>query len=187
MNLRLFIDWQLQPVQLFLRDVPAFLLDTRAKLPNPDLPLDEYPAQSGAHLYSAAHSISLNAALYEINAAVDFILLAIGGRVLSDEERLTMSALSRSRHRLIADIEQHYGLVLQNLPGWHYVDLVRTEANALKHRGGMSIPEHQQGMPTFDKVDLAKEDIEIRLRNIRLWLYALSDSVSEKEAQSGFA
>ena len=125
--------------------------------------------------------------LCEINATVDFILLTIANRALPENERITVSSMSRTRQRSIIEIEKLFNVSLVNLPGWHYVDEVRDNSNSLKHRSGLNLPKLWNDIPTTSSVILEPQDIKLYIRNVRCWLYALADIVSAYYGSGSFA
>ena len=171
----IFLAWELDPIERFLDEAPAFF-EKRAD--ESGAPAAEWMSAEGtltdAQIYLAARSLSLAAVIYHLNAVVDYALLALATRLLSPERKLTAQALSRSRTQLTRSIEQEYRVHVRFMPGWHQVEQLREDANALKHRGGSTLPEETpMGIPLFRQVEVTPEVLHERLAGAREWLVAL--------------
>lgn len=132
----------------------------------------------GKHqVFVAARALSLSAVIVHLNALVDDVLLTLASRVLPPEWAMTSSAMSRSRKQLLDAIEHRYGVDVTRLPGWSRIEAVREDANSLKHRGGMSLPEATPlGIPVTRGVELDVEVLGWTIEEVRSWLLALWDA-----------
>ena len=174
-RLDLMIHWEIAPIERLLNEVPEYLSQRAEEarrtgkagfLPDGKLGDEE--------VYLAALSLTKEAIIYHLNALVDWVLLALATRILPQKWGLTRKAQSRSRGQLIKAIETQYHINLKLLSGWEHVDLLREEANALKHRGGASIIESSEiDVPVLHRVDTTIESLRARLGGIREWLMML--------------
>ena len=174
-RLDLMIHWEIDPIERLLDEVPTFLAqraEEARRAGNSGLLPDG--RLSDEEVYLAASSLTRDAIIYHLNALVDWFLLALATRILPPVWGLTPQAQSRSRGQLIKAIESHYHVNVKQLPSWDQVELLREEANAIKHRGGSHLPESSHiGVPVFHRADTTPESLRARLVGTRAWLIAL--------------
>ncbi len=169
------IHWEIDPIERLLDEVPAFL-DRRAEEARREGKSGLLPdgRWNDEEVYLGASSLTRDAIVYHLNAIVDWFLLALATRILLPEWGLTPHAQSRSRGQLIKAIESHYHVDIKQLPGWDQVSQLREEANALKHRGGLHLPESSLiGVPLLRRADTTPEALRARLVVTREWLISL--------------
>lgn len=182
-----FIGWEIQPIERFLEEVPSFFEKRAVELARTEVDwLTPDGRLSESQVCVGARSLALAAAAYHLNALVDWVLLALTTRTLPPEVGLTADALSRSRAQLIKSIENEYKIDVRTLPGWDQVESLREDTNALKHRGGSSLPGPTSlGIPLFRQVTLNREILRQRIPRVREWLLALWHATEGSKSSDG--
>lgn len=167
----IFVNWELDAIDRLRDDVPSCLLERVEEarragrsgfLPNGKM--------SDEETYLAAASLSLESVIHQLNAVVDWMLLALASRILPPKWATTRKAHTRSRSSLSKAIEDHYN----DLPGWNEIQLLGEDANALNHRGGSHLPEPTPlGIPMFRHADTTIETLRVRCAGTWAWLQAI--------------
>ena len=171
----LMIEWGIQPIRSFLDVVPEHLDYLRSQTHDGDPIFLSNGKLSRHESLKSARQVSLIAVVERLNALVDEVVLMIANRI-SPESSLTREALSRSRHQLLKVIEDAYSIHASDLPGWSAVEVVREDANSLKHRGGVPLPEKGSLDTVFipsRNLQLDVEVLRIILNDIERWLLSL--------------
>lgn len=90
---------------------------------------------------------------------------------------LTIKETRLTRRSILDQFEARFGIDVAALPGWQAVLDVAADANATKHRAGVHWAESINGMATLaGTVQLHRETIERRIRNVAKWLRAFGDA-----------
>jgi hypothetical protein len=171
----IWIAWGVQPIRCFLDEVPFHFEQLAAALPKTTEPGFLPDGQLGQReVYAAARSLSLAAVVERLNALVDEVLLMLASRILPSEWALTSRSMSRTRKQLLEAIAGEYDVDVARLPGWSKVEAIREDANSLKHRGGMSLPEPGPlGLPVLRSAELDVEALRQTIDDASSWLFAL--------------
>jgi len=175
MRIDIWIKWELDTIRYFM-DVLLPQLDdcTKQALTEGDTGFGNDGSLSKQNLALGARQIVLKAVLYELNALTEYLLLAFANRALPPGESLTPEAMRRSRSVLVRTIEQFYEIQLSGLPGYQMIDELRETVNALKHRGGLGLPEPgPMGIPVLTNPEISQEKVELYLRATRDFLLSL--------------
>lgn len=169
------ISWEIDAIELFLKEVPTFL---ERRVEEAGGRGQQWLTAEGRltlpWLFDRAKSLSLEGVIDQLNNLVDGALLALCNRLeeRSAEELLSMQSLPRAT--LVETLEKSYRVGLRFLPGWIAVEKTRADANALKHRGGMTIiPPNELGLVEIKSVRPTLEEIGERVAGVREWLFAL--------------
>lgn len=181
-RLEIFVEWELQASRRFLREA-IHHFDTRLSEVQNDSSASEGLLTEREELQGARRLV-LESVVYQLNAIIDFFLLACApgspfvGEVPTAAE-LT-KRLTRSRTDLIKEVERRHSLKVSDLAGWHEIEWLRESANALKHRGGsLGFVETPIGIPMNSGVQLDVERLASCIDGVRSWTSLLTRSVHE--------
>lgn len=173
----IWIEWGIQPIRCFLEEVPFHFEQLAASadvVMEPDFLPDGRLGKRD--IFNSARALSLVAVVERLNALVDEVLLVLASSILHPHWSLTSRAMSRSRKQLLDAIAHEYGVDVANLPGWSQVEAIREDANSLKHRGGIRMPEDGPGsigIPIIQRVQLDVDALQGAIEDVRMWLLAL--------------
>ena len=165
------LEQDIAAIKLFIDEVPAFLGDRTA-------------AAAGAgdihtrDAYRMAQTIALESCVHLLNSMVDGALLILANRTRA--AHVIGVDVGRSRETLEKEIEVHLELELNTLTGWDQVDKIRCDANALKHRVGLTFkPGTDAPLTITDDVNVNQAELLECLTGVRAWLLEIDRRLSK--------
>lgn len=177
MNFEPYLDSELTAIKLFLDEVPPFLAARAADVANDTEGPYTAPLLTTRQAYEVARQLSLEAVLGQLNAVVDGCLLVLANRV--KDVPPTWKDMSRPRSALVRELESAFSTKAGLHPGWLQVELLREEANAIKHRMGFIFSEGEFSPLGIDKDVRPTHDLLMeRFLGVRTWLGSLSRLVA---------
>lgn len=184
MKYNVWIKWELSTIRYLFETVLPHLHDLATVAQSEDSShFNEDGTFTKFSLALGAREMTLDAVMYELNALVEYMLLAFAGSALPSEERLTPEALRKSRKSLAATVGQYYEVDLSKLPGYSLVEELREEVNALKHRGGLLMPQPTpMGIPIIQRVEKNQHKVESYLTATEQFLLGLCERVQSQSA-----
>lgn len=173
-RLDLLVRWEIAVLDRFLHEAASFFGSraceaggAAAEWLTPEGELTE------AQLLLRAQQLVLEATLHQLNNLVDSTLLALVWRTDPDPvEQAARQGMSRAS--LVKALETTYGVHVRFIPGWHIVERVRDDSNALKHRAGLTmILREDIDLNEIRAVRPNLPDLEELVRGVEEWLMSL--------------
>ena len=128
--------------------------------------------------YRMTRTVALEGGVHLLNAMVDGGLLILANRT---REKIKPSDMGRSREVLISEIEERIGAEVETLPGWNEVEKLRSDANALKHRVGLTFgPGTETPLSIKTDVSVTQDDLMKGLMSVRQWLLEIDRRMPRK-------
>jgi len=175
-RLDLLVRWEIDVIDRFLHEgVPFF--ERRAK--EAGGPESEWLTPDGRltepQSLLRCRQLVLEFVLQYLNSLVDAILLALLWRVREDPDPIEQARnQTLSRASVVRTLESHYKVHFRFIRGWHIVEKLREESNALKHRAGLTlVPDEALGLNQLFGVRPSVPEIEEDIGVIRDWLLAV--------------
>lgn len=113
----------------------------------------------------------LEGVLQSLNAHVDGAILACYAATRDD--RIEAGDHSKHRDVLLAALEKRFVFKRKELPQWDAVDTTSRQANAVKHRLGLTFKDTAEGQLALEGVNLSERDLLLRLDTVHEWVIAL--------------
>ena len=186
-RLDIFLEWELKAVELLAAE-GFLLLSDRAKTrgwPNAP-PFDENAQLSEGEALDASPQLAVVAAYEHLNTVVDECILFLANYLRPDDSQLTNRDFIQTRSEYLRRIETSCALRVRFLPGFDQVDLLREEANALKHRAGVRqvvprdvvVNDQLVAIPEVIDVHATIGHLRDGIRGVRTWVTELYRAVS---------
>lgn len=164
------VEQEVTDLKLYLEEVPVFLGERTATAAR----ADDAMARDA---YRRTQTVALEGGIHLLNAMVDGALLILAIR--TGGTSITAEDMSRNRKTLEREIETRLGLKLNTLPGWDQVDKIRREANAVKHRLGLTFAQGTEApLAVTDDVNVTPAELLERLMGARVWLLDIDKRLS---------
>ena len=164
------LEQDIAAIKLFIDEVPAFLRDRTAAAAG-------VGAIRTRDAYRMTQTIALESCVHLLNSMVDGALLILANRTRG--AHINAGDMGRSRGTLEKEIEARLGLELNTLTGWDQVDKIRRDANALKHRVGLTFePGADAPLTITDDVNVNQAELLECLTGARAWLLEIDRRLS---------
>jgi hypothetical protein len=167
------VHWEIDTLACLLREALPFFEKRGRAAGAPDVEwLTPQGRQSEAYMLLDCKRIALECVVEHLNNLVDSILLAIHRRSPDEPDpRQQLHSQGLSRSALTKAIESHHRVTLRCIPGWDLVEQVREQANALKHRGGLTLLARPDlGMNEILTTRYTREEADALMQGVRDWL-----------------
>jgi len=107
----------------------------------------------------------------QLNRIID---VAVQNAFTSVRTHLTLKDTRQHRNELLPRMEEHFGFVAAELPGWPAVQKITHDANASKHRSGIYYQDSGEGLAHLaGAVTLWRQDLSRRIYHGGRWVRAL--------------
>lgn len=167
------LEQEVIALKLFFDEVPTFLRERTA-----GAALAGHPEIRDA--YRMAQTIALEGGVHLLNSLVDGALLILANRTRGTD--IEAQDMGRSRKTLEGEIEARLGVKLSGLTGWDDVDKIKQDANALKHRNGLTFAEGVDAPLTVtDDVNVTAEYLLKRVVGARVWLLEIDKCLTRRD------
>ncbi len=174
MNLSVYVAWELQSLEALVT-----LCYSHLSRPGIESRTDPMVASDGRltefTVVAGAAQMLLECAVQQTNNLIDGILLVLANGIVGEPSPQELIAgQRRPRKKLEALIADHIGGPLDALDGWDVVQRVREDANALKHRLGVTMEvNHAMGIVDASSVQLTEAEVVELIAGVRRWLHAV--------------
>ena len=130
-----------------------------------------------------ALTVLLEATLESLNTHVDDAIVSCN---LTTKPRTPTVADHRAtREAHLAALESRFAFKRSNLPGWDSVKKTNEQANAVKHRLGITWrPGTTTPLAIEDVVDLEEKELLLRMDEVHKWVLALGGASGFRERSS---
>ncbi len=122
-----------------------------------------------------ALTILLEATLESLNTSIDGAIAACD--LATKPKDPTIADHRAARETRLADLEGRFGFKRDDLPGWREVAKTNDQANAVKHRLGITL---RTGTTTplsvKDVVELDEKELLLRMDEVYRWILALGEA-----------